>query len=89
MEIGAGVTETSGRATDALEGIIRRLRASAAKAPPPPHRCALARTPNNSCYREARWDRSNRISSASRLRGWLGCDDPASRGGALREPSYG
>ena len=88
MEIGGGAQQTSGRAPDALEAIIRRLRASAAR-PPLPLRCALARNPNNSCYREARWDRSNRISSASRLRGWLGCDDPASRGGALREPSYG
>ena len=88
MEIGAGACPTSGRATDALEAIIRRLWASPAR-PPPPLRRALARTPNNSCYREARWDRSNRISSASRLRGWLGCDDPASRGGALRKPSYG
>ena len=52
MEIGAGATNTSGRATDALEAIIRRLRASAAR-PPPPLRCALARTPNNPCYREA------------------------------------
>jgi hypothetical protein len=83
-----GLAPTSGRATDVLEAIIRRLWASPAR-PPPPLRCALARTPNNPCYREARWDRSNRISSASRLRAWPGCDDPASRGGALREPSYG
>ena len=52
MEIGAGATKASGRAPDALEAIIRRLRASAAR-PPPPLRCALARTPNNPCYREA------------------------------------
>ena len=52
MEIGAGATKASGRTTDALEAIIRRLRASAAR-PPPPLRCALARTPNNPCYREA------------------------------------
>ena len=52
MEIGAGVTRAGGRAPDALEAIIRRLRASAAR-PPPPLRCALARTPNNPCYREA------------------------------------
>src|ERR1039458_6181302 len=42
----------SGRATDALEAIIRRLRASAAR-PAPPLRWALARTPNNPCHREA------------------------------------
>ena len=52
MEIAAGATKASGRATDELEAIIRRLRASAAR-PPPPLRCALARTPNNPCYREA------------------------------------
>ena len=52
MEIGAGATKASGRATDELEAIIRRLRASAAR-PPPPLRCALARTPNNPYYREA------------------------------------
>jgi hypothetical protein len=52
MEIGAGATKASGRAPHALEAIIRRLRASAAR-PPPPLRCALARTPNNPCYRGA------------------------------------
>jgi hypothetical protein len=52
MEIGCWAPQASGRATDALEAIIRRLRASAAR-PPPPLRCALARTPNNPCYREA------------------------------------
>jgi hypothetical protein len=50
-KLGAGLN-TSGRAADALEAIIRRSRASAAR-PPPPLRCALARTPNNPCYREA------------------------------------
>jgi hypothetical protein len=49
------------------------LRRSAVPSPEPPQQPLL------SCC----------ISSASRLRGWLGCDDPASRGGALREPSYG
>jgi hypothetical protein len=39
--------------------------------PPQPVRRALARSPNDPCYREARWDRSNRISSSSRLRGGL------------------
>jgi hypothetical protein len=52
MEIGAGLPTASGRAPDALEAIIRPLRASAAK-PPPQLRCALARTPNNPGYREA------------------------------------
>jgi hypothetical protein len=35
MENGAGVNRTSGRATEALEAIIRRFRANAAKPPPP------------------------------------------------------
>jgi hypothetical protein len=51
MEIGAGAHRTSGRAPDALEAIIRRLWASAAR-PRSPLRCALAKTPNNPCYRE-------------------------------------
>jgi hypothetical protein len=58
MEIGAGANQASGRATDALEAIIRRLRASEAR-PPPPLRCALAKTPNNPCYREATIQRGN------------------------------
>jgi hypothetical protein len=52
MENGAGLPTASGRAPNALETIIRPLRASAAR-PPPPLRCALAKTPNNPCYREA------------------------------------
>ena len=39
-------------AADALEAVIRPIRASAAT-PPPLLRCALARTPNNPCDREA------------------------------------
>src|ERR1039458_9758256 len=55
----------SGRATDALEAIIRPLRASAAR-PPPPLRCALARTPNNPCYREATFQLSAFLLSPAR-----------------------
>ena len=65
MEIGAGVQPASGRATDALEAIIRRLRASTAGLPPP-LRCALARTPNNPCYREATFQLSTFLLSRAR-----------------------
>jgi hypothetical protein len=52
MEIGCWASSANGSATDALEAIIRPLRASAAR-PPLPLRCALARTLNNPCYCEA------------------------------------
>jgi hypothetical protein len=52
MEIGAGLQKKpDGRATDALEAIIRRLRASAGKCPDTPTGCATwagdDKLPNN------------------------------------------
>jgi hypothetical protein len=60
-----GSKQAGGRAPDALEAIIRRLRASAAR-PPPPLRCALAKTPNNRCYREATFQLSAFLLSPAR-----------------------
>jgi hypothetical protein len=58
MENGAAPWQAGGRATDALEAIIRRLRASAAR-PPLPLRCVLARTPNNPAIVRLRLQRGN------------------------------
>ena len=71
MEIDAGLPTASGRAPDALEAIIRPLQDSAAT-PPPLLRRALARTPNNPCYREATTPRRP-----------SGCKTPCERGYSL------